>query len=241
MNRIEGRERPRVTAALLLAATLGAGLAACYPGDITSVAHTDVVATLYGEEYDYGSASTFAIPDTVVEICDVAAPSDAPVICDEQSRIDYDHASDAAIVARIRQNMVALGYEEIPLAGISEANQPDVVLIAMVAVNRWTAYSYYPWWGYWGWWPGWGFYPPVYGPGWGGYYPGYVTVTSWNQGTVIVDMVDPFGGDSAAGRIPSIWTGTINGVLSSSTASNLQRALDGIDQAFEQSAYLEVR
>lgn len=241
VNGIERRERPHVTMAALLGTILGAGLAACYPGDITNVAQTDVVATLYDQDYDYGTASTFAIPDTVVEVCDIDASGDLAISCDEESRISYDHANDDAIVARVRQNMVALGYTEIPLAEISGANRPDVVMVAMVEVNSWTAYSYYPWWGYWGWWPGWGYYAPIYGPGWGAYYPGYVTVTDWNQGTLMVDMVDPNGGDTTGKRIPSIWTGAVNGVLSSSTSSDLQRALDGIDQAFEQSAYLEVR
>jgi hypothetical protein len=43
-------------------------------------------------------------------------------------------------------------------------------------------------------------------------------------------------------RIPSVWIGAVNAVLGSSAQQNLDLALDGIDQAFDQSAdYLLVR
>jgi hypothetical protein len=218
-----------------------AGLGGCYPGEITNVSQTDVIVTAYDDDYDYASKRTFALPDTVVEVCDLVDPGDVPISCDDDSRIGYDHAFDPQYVSAVRSGLAGLGWTEIPLAEISETNRPDVVVLAMVAVNEWNAYSYYPWWGYWGWGGWWGAYPPGYGPGWGGYYPGYVTASTWEQGTLFVDMLDPALGDEADDRIPVVWTGAVNGVLSSSSTSNRDRAIDGIGQMFEQSAaYLQV-
>ncbi len=236
MNGNGGFSRRWRTAGTAGAAVLLAGLTACYPGEISSVDQTDVVVTLYDEDFDYAGSRTFAIPDTVVEVCDLANdPNDTPISCDEDSRIDYDHQFDQLYVDSVRASMLRLGYDEIPFEEISESNRPDVVMLAMVAVNEWTAYSYYPWYGYWGWWGGWGYYPG-YGPGWGGYYPGYITTTKWQQGTLFVDMIDAEGVDVGQEQVPTVWSGAVNGVLSSSATSNRDRALRGIGQMFTQSA-----
>ncbi len=220
----------------LLVGVVGAMLAACYPGEISSVEDTRVVITAYDKDFDYSAQRTYAIPDTVVEVCDIPNPPDGlPINCDEEDRIDYDHENDAVIVAQVVQNMNALGYTRIPTEQVDENNLPDVVVIAMVSVNEWTAYTYYPCGGYWGWW---GWYPPGYGC----WYPGYVGSTSWEQGTLFVDMLDPQGIDDPGQQVPTIWTGAVTSVLSSSQSTNLNLALDGIDQAFDQSSdYLMVR
>jgi len=97
-------------------------------------------------------------------------------------------------------------------------------------VNRWTAVTYWGCGGYWGWW---GWYPP----GWG---CGYPTATSWEQGTLITDMLDPSGASNET--IPSVWSGAVNSVLSNSSATNVNLAVSGIDQAFDQSKdYLMVQ
>lgn len=222
------RGRPLATRAwiAIVAVVALGGLAACYPGDISSIQETQVVVTTYDTEFDYSAQRTYSIPDTVVEICDTENPEPGlPISCDEDDRIDYDHSNDAALVARTRQNMDALGYTYIDWETVNENNLPDVALIMMVAVNRWTAVTYWGCGGYWGWW---GWYPP----GWGCGYPGYST-TSWEQGTLLTDMLDPSGASNET--IPAVWTGAINAVLSSSSGVNLDLALSGIDQSYEQS------
>lgn len=53
-------------------------------------------------------------------------------------------------------------------------------------------------------------------------------------------MLDPSG--ISEEQVPSVWTGAINAVLSSSNSTNLNLALSGIDKAFDQSAdYLMVQ
>jgi hypothetical protein len=46
-------------------------------------------------------------------------------------------------------------------------------------------------------------------------------------------MLDPSGATNET--IPAVWTGAINAVLSNRSATNLDLALNGIDQSFEQS------
>ena len=229
------RGRPLATrAGIAIVATIAlGGLAACYPGDISSIAETQVVITLHNKDFDYSSQRTYAIPDTVVEVCDLnETPSGVPIDCDEEDRIDYDHSNDAAFVARAVQNMDALGYTRMPTDSVTEDNLPDVALIMMVSVTEWTAYTYWGCGGYWGWW---GWYPPYYGCG----YPGYST-TSWEQGTLFMDMLDPAGATDET--VPSVWTGAINSVLSNSASTSVNLALSGIDKAFDQSKdYLMVQ
>jgi hypothetical protein len=69
-----------------------------------------------------------------------------------------------------------------------------------------------------------------------------VGTTSWEEGTLFLDMLDPNGRDDAGEQVPSVWTGSINSVLSSSGQTNVNLALSGIDQAFDQSRnYLMVQ
>ncbi|MEJ2481668.1 MAG: DUF4136 domain-containing protein [Gemmatimonadota bacterium] len=212
------------------------GLTACYPGEISNVSETQVVLTTYNEDFDFRGQRTYAIPDTVVEVCDVPNPPEqGPINCEDESRLEYDHALDATFVDQVVRNMDALGYQRIPTEEVTESNLPDVAVVVMVAVNEWTAYTYWPCGGYWGWW---GWYPPGYGC----WYPGYVSTTSWNEGTLFVDMLHPDGRDDTGEQIPSVWTGAVNAVLSSSGQSNVNLALSGIDRAFDQSRdYLMVQ
>jgi hypothetical protein len=53
-------------------------------------------------------------------------------------------------------------------------------------------------------------------------------------------MLDPSGASNET--IPSVWSGAVNSVLSNSSATNVNLAVSGIDQAFDQSKdYLMVQ
>jgi len=195
-------------------------LAGCYPGEAPI---SDVIVTLYDTGKDFKTSyTTFALPDSVVDVGD---PTD-------DGYIEYDHRFGPTILGRIRSNLTARGWQEIPEDEISDTNRPDVVVLATALLSKNTAVSGYP--PYWGWWPGWGYYPP----GWG--YPCCWTVVQYNTGTISIEMAeDPDQGDEVL-VIP--WAGRLNGLLSSSnsdsqTRSRLERS---IDQAFAQSPYLDI-
>ncbi len=91
----------------------------------------------------------------------------------------------------------------------------------------WTNTTIYYWYDYWCW-----YYPYYCGWGWGW---GYPSVSSYTTGTLLMtlvadgdDYVEPF----------RVWSSAANGLLSG--AYNTDRVLKTIDQAFEQSPYLNI-
>jgi hypothetical protein len=210
----------------LMAAALITALGACYPGDISSVEETDVVLTVHSGN-DFSGYSTYAMPDTVIDVCENA---DDPE-CD--NALDIDHSYDTEILAQISSRMQSYGYQRVPIDQVNESNLPDLFMIVTVsATERTSATVWWPWWGWGGWWPGWG-------PGWGPGYPA-VSVTRWNQGTLEMTLIDPLDTDPDQQIFNVQWDGTLSGVLSRADAPIDTNRIDrGIQQAFDQSAYLD--
>ena len=109
--------------------------------------------------------------------------------------------------------------------GWTKAGDPenaDLTLLPAVWSNTTIVYYY----DYWCW-----YYP--YYCGWGYYYP---TATSYTTGTFIMSLVA--AGDEYL-EPSTVWTGAINGLVSGTF--ELSRVTNGIDQAFEQSPYLNTK
>jgi len=108
-------------------------------------------------------------------------------------------------------------------------NKPDVWL-AVGAVETTVWFQWYSW-GYWG-----GYYPP----GWG-YYPPTTGVGSFQQGSVVWQMLDlrdvvpPIDNDTEP---PLMWFAGINGALRSSNSATHGVITEGINKAFAQSSYI---
>jgi len=192
-------------------------LVACYPGDVNSITELDVVMTRYATDYNFGTVTRFTMPDTIIHIN-----------TDDPSAIDIPRDNDDETLAKVRQNLLALGWAEVDWDDAAGGDPVDVAILSLATATEntqwWVSYPpggcwYYPCWG-WGW-----YWPPVYGS------------TSYDAGTYFMVMTDATSlapADTAQG----VWGGAVNGVLSSSGASNYQRLLNGIDQAFTQSPYL---
>jgi hypothetical protein len=201
----------------VLLAGLLVAVASCYPGDVTSLSELDVVLTFQNPESDYAQLVTYSIPDTVVQIDE------------DSSEVAIDHSYDDDVVNKVRARLDGYGWTEVSFP----ADTPDVFVLASAVADEYTAYTYYPgyWWGYWGW-----YYPCYYCyPG----YPGYVTVTQYDAGTLLIDMIETATISLGDSTTRFAWTAAVNGVLGSSSASTVQRALAGLDKAFNQSPYLE--
>jgi hypothetical protein len=202
----------------ILFAGLFLAVASCYPGDVTTLSELDVVVSFENPESNYSALMTYSIPDTVVQIDE------------DSSNIQISHDFDSDIVNRVKSRLNDYGWTEVAFP----ADTPDVFVFASVVADTYTSYSYTPgyWWGYWGW-----YYPPCYYcyPG----YPGYITSTKFDAGTLFLDMIETASFSPADSTVRFAWTAAMGGVLSSSSSSNANRALAGIDQAFLQSAYLE--
>lgn len=127
----------------------------------------------------------------------------------------------APLLEATARNMEARGYEPVEDPAQAELG---VQMIYLDQVN--STYYCYSWWDpyYWGY-PGWGYYP----------YYGWCDGAVWKSGalvTVITNQSVP--AEDSGKRVPGIW---FSGVYAVSLSA--QQALDGIDQAFIQSPYLE--
>ena len=207
---------------LLQLAGCAALATACHPGEPTSAAEFDVVATVHDDSVNYGTIGTFVMPDSVVEI--VPAESIA-------TALPFNHTYDQLILDGVATKLTELGYTRLPSF---DAGTPDVVVtIRGIGISNTDVYVSYPWYGYWGWY-GW---PCCYGPGWGVGYP-TVTAVQYDVGTIVVDMWDLRRADPAAQQIPAIWVAVLRGLLEGSAADAPFRLDQAITRAFSQSPYL---
>jgi hypothetical protein len=187
----------------------------CYPErSVDSTTEFAAVTTLFDTTADFASITRYALPDTVLYL---------PVGDD-----DVPPATQLAILNQLRENLNALGWQEVTDAHTTPV---DVYVSAMITTAEYI-YYYWDWWYYWGWYPYW---PLSAGVGSTWYYPPNRYAYSYTTGTVLVSMIDAHG--ISDNRVPLIWSFAVNGVLADAT-TNLSIALQGIDQAFAQSPYL---
>ncbi len=202
-------------------ALLAVAGSACYPGSISDIGEADLVFTAFDPEFAF-TTGTFVLPDSIVRAGDG----------DED---DINREFDDQILDEVADQLIALGYTRIDE---TSPTPPDFVFF--VGANSSTFNWWVPggWWGWWGWYPGWGDWYPGWGPGYGpGYswYPGFRG--SYATGSLFIGMID-VGRPAVGTELAAVWGGVINGLLSGRDETTAARALDLIDQVFEQSPYL---
>lgn len=187
-------------------------IASCYPEKDRTIEDFDLVGTRFADNVNFNDYKTYYLYDSVVIVYDTTG--DKP---------DYPKDEANVIISGIRQNMMKYGWVEV-----ARGDTPDVYIEAAVWNNKIVGASYYPGWGYpgWGWNPWWGY------PGWG------VSYYSYTTGTVLMSMMDVKNYDHSDKPAKVIWTGGLNGLVSSSNNNNLNRIEYSVNQAFTQSAYL---
>jgi hypothetical protein len=196
---------------------------ACHPGEPTSAAELDVVATAHDDTVNFAAIQTYVMPDSVVEIVPPESVATA---------LPFNHTYDQQILDGVAAHMAAIGYTRLPTYEL--ANPPDVVLtIRGIAVRNTDIYVTYPWWPFWGWY-GW---PCCYGPGWGVGYP-IITGVQYDVGTIVIDMWDARRKNDTAMVIPAVWVAALRGLLTDSPGDAPTRIDTAIDRAFSQSPYL---
>lgn len=194
---------------------------ACSPEGATETEELDVVYTNHNPGFDFTAKSTYALPDEVISISDGGVPGDS----DGPEFLPPQLANP--ILATLRSNMNALGYREV-----AESAGPDLILLPSMLQTT-EVYYYYDWW-YWNW------YYPGYAPGWGWYYPGYYppTVTAVRSGSIFVQMTSPKD-ISPSNEIAVNWIAIVNGLLEGETGGAANRIDRTLNQAFDQSPYLQ--
>ncbi len=207
-------------------------VASCYPGFDATVEEMDIAVTKYDSTQNFTQLSSFFLYDTIVYIDD-----------DEDSE-DIDHTQEDHILSEVRQNLLNLGWTEKTEADTTADGEIDADVSIMVsALATDISYYYYYWWDYWYWYP-WDYWYPWY-PGYP-IYPVYPVYPSYGYtvGSVLIDMVDmndaemPHNPDRPSGKIPVVWTGGVNGILSGSDSNIASRLTKQIGQVFKQSPYL---
>ena len=223
-------KRIRITLSALLGIMMIIG--GCYPGGPEYNSDYDLIATEYSEEYwSANTPTTYYMPDSLGWIVD---REDL-----DNNDGDLTREYDAFILGEVAENMALYGYQRVPDLDVD--NPPDLYVFTQAIAVKNTTVSYvpgYPWYG--GGYPGWGGYWPGYGGG--GYYPGWgggTVSSSYTTGTVLIDIADAKNLDEENKIIPYVWTAGVDGLLSSSSASNEQFVSQSIEQAFIQSPYLK--
>jgi hypothetical protein len=128
---------------------------------------------------------------------------------------DISSSSANQILTSLNNNLQEMGFTP------QQGNQADadVHVFALVTSSTWVSGGCYG--GYWSYWY----------PSYGWCYPVAYTYTT---GSLFVVMLNP----AKTGDSQAVWFAGVNGILSSTNASNASRINNDIDQAFNQSPYL---
>lgn len=199
-----------------------------------TTAETDVTVTIGGKDgEDYSGYKTYILPDSVIDLCEAAQGDDSGVgdaaggaggrpSIDPDNCEETNHDLDDVILSALRENMDALGYQEIDDPTDEE---PDLAFfVGTIARDNWylaTAPGYcYPYYYYYGCW-----------------YPSYSYAYNLPTQAILIDLADT--AKSEGGKLHSVWTAILQGLdQKSSEQTGTQRINNAVDQAFKQSPYL---
>lgn len=187
-------------------------LSGCYPKGPEYNSDYALVVTDYDPEFDFGSRKTYYMPDEIHLETNI-------------ENIDKERIEEfeELVLDLIATNMQQRNYTRIDTAG---AQEPDMIIgvSALAIENTGVGWVPGPCWSWWCW----------YYPNW---YPvGY----SYSTGTVIIQMGVPDGViDFVDDDADLAWLGALDGLLSSSVNNNQAGVTKGINQAFEQSPYIQ--
>jgi hypothetical protein len=213
---------------LLAGAAIAGFISGCSsPPPAEARLNDSIVLTKRAPNASFGAYRTFFIRPEIRVLADV----------DTADVIEERYA--APLLDETTEQLTRRGYQQVDVKADAEL---AVELVYVRSVN--TAVTCYSWWDsyYWGY-PAWGYYP----------YYGGCSSSTWRAGTLATMIVDltPARNDAgedgeggAAGASPAekllstIWFSGVYGVENDYTDSIVERARQGIDQAFAQSPYL---
>lgn len=205
---------------MLFLACMALTLAACEKDpDMNRLDADLVVYTDHDNNAAFDGYKTYFLPDSILE----AGGYKASYWKDENAK---------ALVDAVAQQMDSRGYTR--LTDPEKKDQADVgVQLSYVAqTNHVVSYpSYGGWWDY-GFW----------GPWWGGWYYPYPVSYSYDTQTMLIEMVDLTKKDTSEVKkqdIPVVWYVSMSGFMYGNGRVNRQLLLDGVNQAFEQSPYIQ--
>jgi hypothetical protein len=200
------------------------GLGCDDSNDVVVPTINSAVAVFKDSSFDFTTLRTFSMPDTIVHLFPLGEAAQA-----------VTRQFDRVAINQVRQDLRARGYVEITNASI----RPDfVVLVGATATPNYNAFVGYPWFTFWGFYRGWAWFSPGFSTTWGIIYPWFsvVGITSFDRGTLIVDLIPTSSVNTTTRTIRSAWTGVAASLLNGSITSVTVSA--AVDRMFQLSPYL---
>ena len=211
---------------------------------------TDMTVTFYNTDFSFSSYSNFILPDSTVLKTNIMTES-------EISNFYKEGGISDQTLQILEGRFTGLGYNSVD--SLAQADFIALPTILMMQNDQTIWYNPGWWWGYpgygWGW--GWGWkstsyyywwYPPY------SWYPGYPITVSTQTGTLIFEMIDAESyrkilewneqnpdPPTASDDVPALqinWQAYIEGYTTDDATYNKERALRGVEEAFNQSPYL---
>lgn len=182
-----------------------------------------VVYTSHNDKADFNNYKTYYVVDSVLTITD-------------KDKTEYLPASEGdPIIKSIADNMAKKGFIRVDSKEKADLGIQSSFVKNSYYLNGYPGSNW--WWGY----------PGYWGPGyWGGYwnqwyYP-YPISFGFEVGSLLTEIVDLKGGENRTDqKLPVLWTGYMTGLLAGSDKVNTQLSVNAINQAFEQSPYLNIK
>lgn len=139
------------------------------------------------------------------------------------------------IISAVESQMNRRGYERITDPELKEQANIGLQLSYVSQTNQVITGG-----GYWGdpfggWWSS-GF----WGPWWSGWYYSYPVTYSYDTNTLVMEIVDltDKSEDGTQKKLPVVWYASASGFQYNNSKINMQLLLNGVDQAFNQSTYI---
>ncbi len=195
-------------------------IAACHKEPFTDRDYEYLVYTSPGKDVNFTQYKTFHVADSLL----VIGQGDKPMYSNTQAAKD--------LVAAYKENMQQRGFAYT--ANAAEADL-GVQLTYIVKTERYVQYYNNPYWwldypGYW---------PAGYWGNWHGYYyPRPVTYT-YTTNALLADIVNLTAEKTTETPLEVLWSSYIGGPAGSSYQNNVARLQKAVDQAFDQSPYIQ--
>lgn len=178
-----------------------------------------VVYTNYDKSANFGSFSTYYLPDSIL------------IIGDKQEAEYWQDENAQKIITAYATNMDSRGYvrtynKEEANFGLQVSYVKSTYYVTNYGQPEW-------WWGYPGYWgtPYWG--------NWGDWYYPYAVTYSYSTGSFLTELLNLEAPQGQTEKLPVLWTAYMSGLLSGSTSVNVNLAVQAVNQAFTQSTYLQ--
>lgn len=177
-----------------------------------------LVYTNYDTKADFKAFQTYYMPDSIL------------IIGDKKEATYWKDDNAQEILKAYADNMNSRGYLRV-----DKRNEASLGLQVSYIESTYYFRDYGApewWWNYPGYWdaPYWG--------NWGGWYYPYAVTYTYSTGAFITEMLNLQAAQGDKQKLPILWTSYMSGLLSGSNKVNTRLAVEGVGQAFNQSAYL---